>query len=68
MAMMTELAALGAMIHTHAFMPLPGTPLAGEPAAVIGPRMEAFILRLESRGKSFGKWKEHRAAARRRRG
>jgi B12-binding domain/radical SAM domain protein len=68
MAMMEELAALGAMIHTHAFMPLPGTPLAGEPAAVIGPRMEAFILRLESRGKSFGKWKEHRAAARRRRG
>jgi len=58
MALIEELAALGAMIHTHAFMPLPGTPLAGAPGAAINRRMREFIERMESRGKAFGKWRE----------
>jgi B12-binding domain/radical SAM domain protein len=60
MAMLEELAALGAMIHTHAFMPLPGTPLASAPGAEISRRMEKFICAMESRGKAFGKWREQK--------
>ncbi|OGR77803.1 MAG: B12-binding domain/radical SAM domain-containing protein [Elusimicrobia bacterium GWC2_64_44] len=60
MAMIERLAAQGAMIHTHAFMPLPGTPLASEPGATISRRMEKFICGMESRGKAFGKWREQK--------
>lgn len=67
MEMITELSSLGAMIHTHAFMPLPGTPLAGEPAARVSRRMRAFITAMESRGKAFGKWREQTAAGQARR-
>lgn len=56
-ALIEELSALGAMIHTHAFMPLPGTPLAGAGRAVISRRARAFLERMESRGKAFGKWR-----------
>ncbi len=62
MAMITELVGLGAMIHTHAFMPLPGTPLAGAPRARISRRMGAFISKIEARGRAFGKWRSQRAA------
>lgn len=57
MALIEELASIGAIIHTHAFMPLPGTPLAGAGRAVISRRMTSFIERMESRGKAFGKWR-----------
>lgn len=57
MALIEELAALGAIIHTHAFMPLPGTPLAGAPRPPISRRMRSFIEKMESRGKAFGKWR-----------
>jgi B12-binding domain/radical SAM domain protein len=57
MEMITTLSALGAMIHSHAFMPLPGTPLAGAPDAAISPRMRKFIENMESRGKAFGPWR-----------
>jgi B12-binding domain/radical SAM domain protein len=61
MALVEELSALGAMIHTHAFMPLPGTPLAGEPGARISRRVKTFLERMESRGKAFGKWRAQSA-------
>lgn len=57
MALIEELASLGAIIHTHAFMPLPGTPLAGAGKTVISRRIRAFIEKMESRGKAFGKWR-----------
>lgn len=52
-----ELAGRGAIIHTHAFMPLPGTPLAHQRGPGITPTARAFIERMESRGKAFGKWR-----------
>lgn len=64
MALATELSALGAMLHIHSFMPLPGTPLAGAPGGAITPRMERFIQKLESRGKAFGKWQSQRKLGR----
>ena len=57
MELISRLSGLGAMIHTHAFMPLPGTPLSGSPAAAISPRVVRFIEKLESRGKAFGQWR-----------
>lgn len=57
MEMIQTLVSMGAMIHTHAFMPLPGTPLAGAPGGKISRRMRNFIEKLESRGKAFGKWR-----------
>ncbi len=57
MEMIQFLVSAGAIIHTHAFMPLPGTPLAKTPGGRISRRMRAFIEKLESRGKAFGKWR-----------
>lgn len=55
-----RLVSLGALIHTHAFMPLPGTPLAGTAKAAVSPRIASFLEKLESRGKAFGKWRVQR--------
>ncbi len=65
MEMISRLSAMGAMIHTHAFMPLPGTPLAGAPGASISPRVRRFIQAMEARGKAFGKWRAQLQAPRR---
>ncbi|MDA8130577.1 MAG: TIGR04013 family B12-binding domain/radical SAM domain-containing protein [Elusimicrobia bacterium] len=64
MEMISRLSALGAMIHTHAFMPLPGTPLAGATGARISPRIRRFLQGMESRGKAFGKWRAQLLAPR----
>lgn len=58
-----ELSARGAMIHTHAFMPLPGTPLYGEKAPGLSRTAVAFLEKMESRGKAFGKWRAQRKIA-----
>jgi B12-binding domain/radical SAM domain protein len=52
-----ELSARGAMIHTHAFMPLPGTPLAELRGPGITPTARAFLEKMEAKGKAFGKWR-----------
>ncbi|MCM2268100.1 MAG: TIGR04013 family B12-binding domain/radical SAM domain-containing protein [Elusimicrobiales bacterium] len=59
-ALIEELSARGAMIHTHAFMPLPGTPLADNPGPGITRTAEAFLKKMEARGKAFGKWRVQR--------
>jgi B12-binding domain/radical SAM domain protein len=57
------LAAKGARIHSHAFMPLPGTPLRdAEPEALD----EATLLsmkQMESRGAMYGQWRKHVVSA-----
>lgn len=63
MALMEELSALGAMLHIHSFMPLPGTPLAAAPGGAATPRMERFVKRLAAKGKAFGKWQAQRRMA-----
>lgn len=58
-----ELVHLGARIHSHAFMPLPGTPLADSaPEEIEGPA-RAALLRLESQGAMHGQWRTHRRIA-----
>lgn len=62
-ALVEELSARGAMIHTHAFMPLPGTPLWGLPRPGLSRAAVAFLEKMESRGKAFGKWRAQRGIA-----
>jgi B12-binding domain/radical SAM domain protein len=45
-------------IHTHAFMPLPGTPYQYEPVGVITEDLEKMLGLLASRNKAFGSHKK----------
>lgn len=63
MRLADELVAMGARIHSHAFMPLPGTPLRD---AVPEPIEEATMLamsRLESKGRAYGQWRRQMITA-----
>lgn len=62
-AMIEELSRRGAMIHVHAFMPLPGTPFGRDRGHGITATGEAFLKRMETRGKAFGKWRIQRGLA-----
>lgn len=58
-----KLVAMGARIHSHAFMPLPGTPLRD---AVPEPIEETTMLamsRLESKGRAYGQWRRQMITA-----
>lgn len=57
-ALAERIAALGARIHSHAFMPLPGTPLAGAQPTAIADDVAAAVERLESRGAAYGQWRQ----------
>jgi B12-binding domain/radical SAM domain protein len=52
-----QLAALGARIHNHTFMPLPGTPFRKEKAGAVDQQTKQQIVELTARGKAYGKWK-----------
>ena len=47
---------LGAKIHCHSFMPLPGTPYQHENAAAIDQTTQQQLLSLVACGKVYGKW------------
>ena len=51
-----ELASIGARIHAHTFMPLPGTPFKNLPPGKIGPEFRREMERLISMGKLYGQW------------
>jgi len=62
-ALADRLTRLGARIHGHTFMPLPGTPYSNaEPGRIRADTMHA-LRRLESRGKLYGKWKQQERVA-----
>ena len=54
----------GARVHTHTFMPLPGTPLKRAPAGSVAPELERDVNRLEARGRSYGNWRDQLELAR----
>jgi B12-binding domain/radical SAM domain protein len=58
MALAERLVAMGARIHSHAFMPLPGTPLRDAEPAAIEPETALRMARLESRGAAYGQWRK----------
>jgi B12-binding domain/radical SAM domain protein len=51
-----ELSKSGAIIHTHSFSPLPGTPFSNEKTNSIPERLKLKIKHLENRKLAFGKW------------
>jgi radical SAM superfamily enzyme YgiQ (UPF0313 family) len=57
------LVAIGARIHTHAFMPLPGTPLKDAEPSAIEPEAMQAMARLESRGAAYGQWRKQLVTA-----
>ena len=58
LALAEELVSLGARIHSHAFMPLPGTPLRDATPSVIEPEAALAMARMESRGAMYGQWRQ----------
>jgi radical SAM superfamily enzyme YgiQ (UPF0313 family) len=54
--MMDRLAAMGARIHSHTFMPLAGTPLAAAPPGTVDRETRNALGRLAGEGKQFGSW------------
>lgn len=57
MALAERLVGMGARIHSHAFMPLPGTPLRDATPSAIEPETALAMARLESKGKAYGQWR-----------
>jgi B12-binding domain/radical SAM domain protein len=62
--LMERLVGLGAQVHGHAFMPLPGTPFGGALPASIDEETRQFMLRLDGTGRQIGKWREQAERAR----
>ncbi len=58
-----QLADLGARIHTHTFMPLPGTPLKRAAAGKVDQDTRHVIRFLESNGKAYGQWDKQQQLA-----
>ncbi len=54
---MRELAELGAKVHAHTFMPLPGTPFRDAPPGSVDEATRTELDRLASQQKLFGQWK-----------
>lgn len=62
-ALAERIAARGARVHTHAFMPLPGTPLANAEPTPIARDLADAVGRLESRGAAYGQWRQQQTVA-----
>jgi B12-binding domain/radical SAM domain protein len=62
-ALADRITAAGARVHAHAFMPLPGTPLASAAPAPIGRDVADAVARLEARGAAYGQWRAQQAVA-----
>lgn len=63
--LMEDLAGMGAVLHTHTFMPLPGTPLADAPPGTVDPALHPLLDRLASQGHQVGQWRKQAEIARR---
>lgn len=57
------IARMGARIHTHTFMPLPGTPWSHEPPGVVQEDMRELIQRLTADGLAYGNWEAQEVLA-----
>ena len=63
LALARELAELGARIHAHTFMPLPGTPWRDAPPGDVDPATIREVDRLSRRGALYGHWQRQREHA-----
>jgi B12-binding domain/radical SAM domain protein len=60
-----DLVNMGAVLHTHTFMPLPGTPLESAPPGQVDPSLYPLLDRLASQGHQIGQWRKQEEIARR---
>ena len=63
-AIMKKLVGLGAVIHAHTFMPLPGTPLGNKIPKKIDKNLQREIGKLSSNRKLYGQWSIQRELGR----
>jgi B12-binding domain/radical SAM domain protein len=63
--LMQDLAHMGAVLHTHTFMPLPGTPLEDAPPGRVDPDLHFLLDRLASQGHQMGQWRKQEQIAHR---
>ena len=65
LTLMEDLVSMGAVLHTHTFMPLPGTPLENAPPGRVDPALHSLLDRLASQGHQIGQWRKQEEIARR---
>lgn len=58
-----ELTAMGAVVRSNTFMPLPGSPLADAPPGRIDYQTRRFLDKLAGRGEQFGHWRQQEQLA-----
>lgn len=63
LALVRELAELGARIHAHTFMPLPGTPWREAPPGDVDPQTARHLDQLAQAGALYGHWQRQRDRA-----
>jgi B12-binding domain/radical SAM domain protein len=63
--LMEDLVVMGAVLHTHTFMPLPGTPLESAPPGRVDPALHPILDRLASQGHQIGQWRKQQEIAHR---
>jgi B12-binding domain/radical SAM domain protein len=61
--MIADLTAMGGVIHSHTFMPLPGTPLAHAQPGRVDPQWHTLLDRLASQGQHIGQWRKQEQLA-----
>jgi B12-binding domain/radical SAM domain protein len=61
--LMEDLVAMKAIIHTHTFMPLPGTPLEDAPPGQVDLALHPLLDRLASQGHQIGQWRKQEEIA-----
>jgi B12-binding domain/radical SAM domain protein len=66
--LMEDLVQMGAVLHAHTFMPLPGTPLEDAPPGEVDPALHPLLDRLASQGHQVGQWRKQEEIARQSRG
>jgi B12-binding domain/radical SAM domain protein len=66
LCLMEDMVAMGAVLHTHTFMPLPGTPLEDAPPGRVDPALHTLLDRLASKGHQIGQWRKQEEIAQRR--
>jgi B12-binding domain/radical SAM domain protein len=65
LCLMEDMVAMGAVLHTHTFMPLPGTPLENALPGQVDPALHALLDRLASQGHQMGQWRKQEMLAHR---